>query len=328
MSNLPARALIVDDDALARRALEDILARGGFFPVSVPDIRTALTQLDGGAPDLVIADLVLPDGSGIQLVEEIRRRPGLHRCAVIAISARREPAVVLAAFNAGADDFAAKPFAGEEFLARAQLAVRRRRELPVNSGRSERKDVAALFCDVRGFTAVAARLDPESVVELLNGLFERLVADVVLRGGVVDKFLGDGLLALFGMNDARNDNELRAVGAALAMVESTQAYTRESLVLDGRPLNVGIGIASGEVVVAPVGARTFRQVTAIGDSVNLASRLQGVAAEGEVLICPRTFSRIGEKVECGAAREVTLKGIAGTPRIHPVLALRPEAFLG
>lgn len=322
------RALIVEDDVLARRALEDILARGGFLPVSVASGGAAFGQLEAAPPDLVVVDVVLPDYSGLQVIEEIRRRPGHHRTAIIAISARRDLPIVIGAFNAGADDFLHKPLAGEELLMRAQLSLKRRREGPAVVARSERRDVSTLFADVRGFTAVAATMDPESVVELLNGLFDRLVSDVVMRGGVVDKYLGDGLLAFFGMNDARTDNELRAIGAGLAMVESAQAYTRESLVLDGKPLNVGIGIASGEVVIAPIGARSFRQVTAIGDAVNLASRLQAIAAEGEVLICARTFQRVTGKVVTGDAREVRLKGVSGTPLVHPVQSLLPHAFLG
>lgn len=322
------RALIIEDDVLARRALEDILARGGYLPTSVATGAAGFGQLEAAPPDLLIVDVVLPDYNGIRVIEEIRRRPGHHRTAIIAISARRDLPMVLGAFNAGADDFMHKPLAGEELLVRAQLALKQRREGPVTFARSERRDVAALFADVRGFTAVAATMDPESVVELLNGLFERLVADITMRGGIVDKFLGDGLLAFFGMNDARADNELRAVGAGLAMLESTQSYARESLVLDGRPLGVGVGIAAGDVVIAPVGARSFRQVTAIGDAVNLASRLQAIAAEGEVLICPRTHRRVEGKVVTGNAREVTLKGVSGTPVVHPVESLLLHAFLG
>lgn len=322
------RALIVEDDAIARRALEDILARGGYLPTSVTSGAAAFGQLEAAPPDLVVVDVVLPDYSGIQVIEEIRRRPGHHRTAIIAISARRDMPVVIGTFNAGADDFLQKPLAGEELLTRAQLALQRRREGPSTFARSERRDVATLFADVRGFTAIAASMDPESVVELLNGLFERLVSDIVMRGGIVDKFLGDGLLAFFGMNDARDDNELRAVGAGLAMVDSTHSYTRESLVLDGRSLNVGIGIACGEVVIAPVGAKSFRQVTAIGDAVNLASRLQAIATEGEVLICPRTHRRVEGKVVTGQSREVTLKGVSGTPVVHPIQSLLPHAFLG
>ena len=314
------RALLGDADAPALAALDGIFRASGMTAWAISDAQAALVQACQLVPDLVVVDL---HPNGLALIGELRRRAELRRTAIVAITAMRETSQLHAAFAAGADDFLFKPFAGEELLARSQVTMQRRR----NGGHSEtvgssRRDITALFCDVRGFTQAAARLDPEWVVEMLNGIFEKLVQQLGAWGGHLDKFLGDGLLALFGMTETVLPKELSAIRAGLSMVKAMEEYANETLLLEGRRLGVGVGIATGEVVIAPVGAQQLRQVTAIGDAVNLASRVQGIAGEGEVLICERTFARTSEWVVTGAAREVVLKGVAGSPVVHPVLGLK------
>ena len=326
---LARRVLIVDDDPLARHALGEIFQRNGMQAILVGDGASALAEILRQTPDLCVVDVILPDISGIQLIGQIRRRPDFGRVAVLGITSRRDPQILLSAFTAGADDFVFKPVSGEELLIRATLAVARRRGSGAIEGvSSQRREMTALFCDVRGFTAIAATMDPEWVVEVLNALFEMLVTDVTRFGGYVDKFLGDGLLAFFGMREALMPREHCAIQAALAMIQSAATYGRDSLVLGGRKIGVGVGIATGQVVIAPVGSVNQRQITAIGDAVNLASRLQALATEGEILVCSDTYRRVAESVDIGSPREVEIKGVAGIPTIWPVKRLRPEGFVG
>jgi adenylate cyclase len=325
LNDTQSRVLVVDDDPMARAALVDLFNVVGMSIHAVPDARSFFFELNRYTPDLCVIDTILPDATGLQIVEQLRTRPQLRRTALIGITGRRDPKILMSAFAAGVDDFLFKPVMGEELVLRARLAMQRRKEgslLPLASG-SQRRDLTTLFCDVRGFTAFAATLDPEWVVEILNGIFERLVANVLAHGGQVDKFLGDGLLAFFGLVDRPLKKEIEAINAALEMIESADAYSRESLVLGGRKLGVGIGIATGEVVLAAVGSTMQRQVTGIGDSVNLASRIQGMAGEGEVLICPRTYERTQDSVVTSGGRAVELKGVMGRPVLYPVIRVRP-----
>ncbi len=321
--------LVVDDDALARAALADVYRSVGMAVAAVADAPAFFAELSRWVPDLCVVDVVLPSANGFAAIREVRSRPELARTAVVGLSAKLDPAVPVLALQSGADDFLFKPVSGEELVARSHLAIERRRQLaPLGGIRGNaRRNVTTLFCDVRGFTQLAASHDPEWVVEVLNGLFERLVEHVDARGGEVDKYLGDGLLAFFGTRNAERDKELHAIEAALAMVASTEDYSRESLLLSGRRLSVGIGIATGEVVIAPVGAADKRVVTAIGDSVNLASRLQAIAAEGEVLVCEHTYEKVAAAVLTAGGRRVELKGIAGVPTVYPVAGIRPEGWL-
>ncbi|MFZ5471051.1 MAG: adenylate/guanylate cyclase domain-containing protein [Myxococcota bacterium] len=322
--------LLVDDDVLTRRVLSEMLAAAGLSVTAVSSTVAMEVVLQRQIPDLCLIDVVLGEENGLTVLSELRRRPELARTALIGISGLRKPDLLATAFAEGADDFLFKPLGTEELLARARAAIARRRLLAPLGGitHNERREVTTLFCDVRGFTSLAAAHDPEWVVEMLNGLFERLVAQIDRRGGEVDKYLGDGLLAFFGTRAPGGDKELQAVDAARAMIAATAEYSRESLLLDGRRLSVGVGIATGVVVIAPVGANAKRQVTALGDAVNLASRLQGLAGEGEVYVCERTFQRVSWAVVTDGAQHVELKGVAGTPTVYRVVDVNMKGLVG
>jgi adenylate cyclase len=247
---------------------------------------------------------------------------------VVIVSGTSDRAALIQAFRMGADDVMFKPLDVSELLERCRVSIERRAaaraSLPPPASTLVRRDLAALFCDVRGFTHVAADLDPESMVQVLNGLFEALVGDVARHGGTVDKFVGDGMLALFGAHDRGGQNELRAIQSGLDMTKSAEAYGKESLTLKA-PIAVGVGIASGPAVVGLVGARMRFEVTAIGEAVNLAARLQAMAHEGEVLIDSVTQERAAKSLDLGPPRTETIKGF-GERVIYPVTAIRAEGW--
>jgi len=144
----------------------------------------------------------------------------------------------------------------------------------------ERLRATTLFADVRGFTALAARLPAERVVEILNGYFQAAVALVHENGGLLDKFYGDGLMAVFGAPRPRADDAARALATALALPGAV-ARISERL---GQPLHISVGCATGDVVAGHIGAIRRMDYTVIGDSVNLASGLQ-VAAPPDTVYC-------------------------------------------
>jgi class 3 adenylate cyclase len=161
----------------------------------------------------------------------------------------------------------------------------------------ERRVVTVLFADLVGFTALSERRDPEAVKRVVDAAFERLVADVTTFGGRVDKIVGDAILALFGAPLAHEDDAERAVRAAMRMQETLAAFGRES----GIDIRMRVGVNTGEVLVGAL--RAGGDYTAMGDVVNLASRLQTAAAPGEVVV--------GE-----ATHRATSEAIAYEPRGH------------
>lgn len=148
----------------------------------------------------------------------------------------------------------------------------------------ERRVVTVLFADLVGFTSLSERLDPERVKDLVDRCFDRMALDVTSFGGQVDKIVGDAMVALFGATTAHEDDPERAVRAALRM-QATLAEEAEAI---GQELRMRVGINTGEVLVGAM--RAAGSVTAMGDVVNTASRLQTSAAPGEVLVGPATFA--------------------------------------
>lgn len=171
---------------------------------------------------------------------------------------------------------------------------------------AERYEATVLFGDIRGFTTLSDQRSPERVVRLLNLHFERLTERIYRESGTIDKFMGDGILAVFGAPIPHPQSAARAVRAALDMREASL----EPLADEGEQLVLatGFGIATGPFVAGHVGSRQRHDFTVIGDVVNVASRLQGVTGEPDVIIDAATYDLVRELVEVESLGEVALKG--------------------
>lgn len=142
-----------------------------------------------------------------------------------------------------------------------------------------RRDVAVLFSDLRGFTRFAERLDPEALVTELNAYLEAMVQAVRAEGGVIDKYIGDSIMALFGVPEERDDAAAAAVRAAAAMQRALRAHNAARAASGHPPLAHGIGVHYGPCVWGNIGSQERMQYTVIGDTVNLASRLESATKE-------------------------------------------------
>ena len=154
--------------------------------------------------------------------------------------------------------------------------------------------VTVLFADIRGFTRLSEHAPPEQVVQLLNRYFTTMSEIVLKHGGTVDKFIGDGLMALFGAPQASPDD---AAGAISAAVEMQDAMKKISAELGGGTLgavDIGIGLHTGEATVGYIGSERRSEYTAIGDTVNVSSRLESHAKAGEILLSEETRNAAGD----------------------------------
>ena len=187
----------------------------------------------------------------------------------------------------------------------------------------ERRQVTVLFCDVRGFTPMSERLAPEEVVLLLNDFYTLMIETTFKYDGTLDKFLGDAVMAVFGAPMAHPDHSARAIRTALAMQEGITGLN-ERRVRDGKEaISVGIGVSAGEAVAGTVGTEDRMEYTVIGDSVNLAARLESNAKPGQILISHRTYERVRDLVDARPLGRIRVKGKEEEVEVYEVLGLAP-----
>jgi class 3 adenylate cyclase/tetratricopeptide (TPR) repeat protein len=185
-------------------------------------------------------------------------------------------------------------------------------------GTGERRQVAVLFADIAGYTQLSSTLDPEEVHRLLTRYFEEVDGIVVRYGGSVDKHIGDAVMAVFGAPVAHADDGERAVRAACDVHRAMERLSAEF----ARPLAAHVGIAAGEVVAAGTGSASHSEYTVTGDAVNLASRLDGLAAGGQTLVSGPLYRSVAHRVSAEPAGEIAVKGFAQPVETWRVLGLR------
>ncbi len=194
----------------------------------------------------------------------------------------------------------------------------------------ERREIAVLFADAVNFTHLSASLDAESVFNLINDLLGRLVACVHRYGGLVDKFTGDGLMAIFGAPVAHENNAEMAVRAALDMQRAADEFTPVAKAQLGAPLEIRIGIHSGPAIAGILGPAEQAAYTVIGDTVNMAARLEALATPGNILVSGQVYTRTQAFFEFETMEATFIKGV-----VHPVVTyqvtgrrIAPEAARG
>jgi adenylate cyclase len=176
--------------------------------------------------------------------------------------------------------------------------------------------VTVVFADIRGFTRLSERMDAREVVQLLNEFFTASTDVVVEAGGVLDKFIGDCVMALFGAPSPSPNDALRAVQAAANMQRAAAKLSTNRLERGLRGIEIGVGIHTGLAVVGNIGSAQRMQYTAIGDTVNVAARLVSRAAGGEIVVSDDVRSAAGDSFAFTPLGEVELKGRTQKIGIH------------
>lgn len=156
----------------------------------------------------------------------------------------------------------------------------------------ERKDVTLLFIDIRGFTPLSEKMEPEDVINVLNEYLDLCTQAIFKYGGTLDKFIGDGVMAIFGAPVPQEDHAKRAVLAGIELKSQADELNRRIEEKYGRSVRFGMGINSGPAVIGNIGSKERLEYTAIGDTVNLASRLESNAKPGQILISEETYRRV------------------------------------
>jgi len=173
---------------------------------------------------------------------------------------------------------------------------------------SERSEVTVIFIDIRGFTKLADQLDPEKATEIINKIFAPIVEIVDKYDGSINKFLGDGLMTIFGTPYSHEDDPERAARASLEIMKSIEENGKIKIGNRVKNLKARIGINTGLCISGEIGSEARKEFTVIGDTVNLASRLQVNATPGKILIGEKTFQRIKDSFTISPRRKLKIKG--------------------
>lgn len=181
-----------------------------------------------------------------------------------------------------------------------------------------RKDVTLMFVDIRGFTPLSEQMEPEDVINILNEYLDLGTRAVFTYEGTLDKFIGDGIMSIFGAPIAQEDHAERAVKAALQMRQGSEELAKRLTERYGRGVSFGIGINSGPAVIGNIGSHDRLDYTAIGDTVNLAARLESNAKPGQILISKNTYERIKEKITVTSLESIKVKGKENLVEIYQI----------
>ena len=175
-----------------------------------------------------------------------------------------------------------------------------------------------MFTDIRGFTGLTERFaqDPAGLLDVLNAHLKKIVRSIAICGGVVEKFVGDGVMATFGASGCQSDHVDRAMAAAIGLVGANEALNRISAADWGFRLEVGVGIASGPVVIGAVGSADRSELGVLGDAVNVAARLVTHAGPGEVLMTGTVYRAVAHMLQSELTNQSFVRGRSGRLEIY------------
>lgn len=186
----------------------------------------------------------------------------------------------------------------------------------------EKKKISVLFCDIRGFTPMAEREPVETVVGILNEYFSAMSEVIFANQGTLDKFIGDAIMAIYGAPLELANSSLQAVKSALEMRTKLSELNEKWKKQNKPQLEVGFGINTGEAIVGNIGSERRMEYTAIGDMVNVASRIEGETEHNQIFITENTLNALSEKVEVKKLSPVQLKGKSAKVQIYEVVGLK------
>jgi len=351
-----ARILVVDDTPFNRRLLVRLLEGIGHAAVEASDGREALERLrdpDAEPIDLVLLDIVMPEMDGHETLAALKADESLRDLPVIVISSVDELDSVVRCIRDGAADYLPKTVDPEILRARidASLAQKRLRDnerellATIDRQRSQlarflspqvaslvssadgeamlaghRREITAMFCDLRNFTSFSETAEPEEVLGFLRAYHAAMGALIVEFEGTLEHFAGDGFMTFFNDPVLQPDHAARAISMAVAMRDRFAGLSADWR-RRGYVLELGIGIATGYATLGRIGFEGRYDYGAIGNAIILASRLSGDAAPGEILVGARTFAEAEADVRILAepAGDRSLKGFS---RVIPTFAIK------
>jgi adenylate cyclase len=338
----PGSILIADDNRVNRLLLGRGLEHDGHTVVFAEHGAEALELLRGRRFDLMLLDVLMPELDGYGVLGELQRDPHLRDIPVIVTSSLDELDSVVRCLEMGAEDYLTKPVNPVLLNARINASLEKKRlrdqqrELISKFATKEVAedllmsgfelggkyvDASALFCDIRSFTTISEAQDPAETIHLLNDYYTLMMDAIGGEGGIVNQMEGDGLMAIFGAPLPREDHRRAAVLAAQQMIDLIRLFNEEQAVRGRTQIQIGIGIASGQVVAGYTGTHERATYTCVGDTVNVAARLEShtKVVKRPILINEDTRQGIGDGIAIEPQGEVLMKGKTKPINVYAVL---------
>jgi adenylate cyclase len=291
----PGRLLVIDDNKVMRLLLARGLEQHGHSVVMAESGAVGLEMLADEHFDLVLLDIQMPDMDGYQVLERITSNRSLSDIPVIITSSLDEMDGVARCISMGAEDYLTKPLNPILLKARINASLEKKRlrdkqkELIRKFAASEVADdllakgfslggqtiqATVLFSDIRSFTTITESQPASDTIELLNDYYSLMFDAINGHGGMVNQMLGDGIMALFGTPAPLENPGESAVRSALEMIELIDLFNQQQASLERPQIQIGVGIATGQVIAGYTGTMQRATYTCVGDTVNLAARLE------------------------------------------------------
>jgi len=343
------KILVVDDEAdlevLIKQKFRKKIREGEYDFLFAENGNHALKQLEEHRDvDVVLSDINMPEMDGLTLLEKLAEQHSLLKSIIV--SAYGDMDNIRVAMNRGAFDFITKPVNFNDLELTMEKTIKHvqqiretiraikennilkmyvdetvlnfmdSREYESTLMANETIEATVTFIDICGFSKISEKETPDKVVQMLNTYFDVMVKEIIAQNGYVDKFIGDAIMAVF-----RGEYHLdRAIDACLAVRKQIDEVPETANDIDFKP-KVSIGINSGQMISGNTGSAALRRLdyTVIGDEVNLAERLQGVAEEDQILITEANYEKIKESFQCERVGEVRLKNKANPVVVYNVL---------
>jgi class 3 adenylate cyclase len=326
------KILIVDDEPINIELLEDLLIPQKYIVEGALNGEEALAKIQKDLPDLILLDVMMPGMNGFQVCSEVRKNSSLPYIPIIFITAYQiDQSDIIHGLDMGGDDYIRKPFDSSELFSRIRSCLRVKKlyddlartktELSRYVSLStvdmvEKKAskevfqadraavVTVLFSDIRGFTNFSENMVPAEIFKMLNLNLSRQIKVIEKYNGIIDKLNGDEIMAIFEGPDMASN----ALKCARGIVKAL-SVPQNSKLLDWA--GVGIGINTGQIYLGSLGSDTFKDYTIIGNTVNIAARLCGLASQYQILFTEATLKLI-KKTELNyrPVKRVSLRGIS------------------
>jgi adenylate cyclase len=345
------RLLTVDDNERNVKLLEAMLTPQGYEVIPAFSGPQALESVRQKSPDLIILDIVMPEMDGYEVTRIMRANPATKAIPILVVTALRETDDMARALGAGADDFLSKPFGVTELVARVRSLVRIKQlhdELQVKDALLERmlmrclsedaarqmlqsrefnlpvrgqtRSVSVLSADIRGVSQLLKQHTTGEVTRVLNQVLTHLMPLILEHSGLMDKYLGEAIIAFYGALAALPDNPVQAVQSAWKIQQRFAGLRQENPLI--RDLGLGIGVHTGEALIGNVGLERSTNYTVISNAPSVARRLEASARIGQILIGESTYQVVKDRIEARPTGSVVVDGWCEPVNAYEVLAFR------